>query len=83
MSFIHLDLSEDANAPLERFHFGGRMGRHALVIELTALRAVGVQHIALHLRRNRRPLGETIEEIAQFVLPVFHTNQPHIEAVSA
>ncbi|QNK71202.1 TIGR03571 family LLM class oxidoreductase [Variovorax sp. PAMC26660] len=74
MSFIHLDLADDANTPLERYRFGGRMGRHALVRELAALHASGVQHVGLHLRRNRRPLGETMEEIGQFVLPVFHAD---------
>ncbi|MDQ0016783.1 luciferase-type oxidoreductase [Variovorax boronicumulans] len=72
VSFIHLDLADDADAPLERHRFGGRMGRHALIAELAALHAAGVQHVGLHLRRNRRPVAETMEEIAQFVLPVFH-----------
>ena len=72
VSFIHLDLADDADAPLERYRFGGRMGRNALVAELAALHAAGVQHVGLHLRRNRRPIAETMEEIAQFVLPVFH-----------
>jgi len=72
VSFIHLDLADDADAPLERYRFGGRMGRNALIAELAALHAAGVQHVGLHLRRNRRPIAETMEEIAQFVLPVFH-----------
>jgi luciferase-type oxidoreductase len=79
VSFIHLDLADDADAPLERYRFGGRMGRHALVRELAALHAAGVQHVGLHLRRNRRPLDETMEEIAAFVLPVFHAGM-HLHA---
>jgi luciferase-type oxidoreductase len=75
ISFIHLDLADDANAPLARYRFGGRMGRHALVRELAALHAAGVQHVALHLRRNRRPVDETMEEIGAFVLPVFHATE--------
>ncbi|MDM0010247.1 TIGR03571 family LLM class oxidoreductase [Variovorax sp. J22G73] len=75
ISFIHLDLADDANAPLERYRFGGRMGRHALVHELAALHAAGVQHVALHMRRNQRPVDETMQEIGEFVLPVFHTAQ--------
>jgi hypothetical protein len=55
---------------LGRYRFVGRMKRHALVAELAALHAVGVQHVGPHLWRNRRPLAETMEEIAQFVLPV-------------
>lgn len=73
LSFIHLDLAEDADAPLQRYRFGGHMGRRALVAELEALRKAGVQHIGLHLRRNQRPLAETLEEIGQFVLPCFHS----------
>jgi luciferase-type oxidoreductase len=73
LSFFHLDLAEEADAPLQRFRFGGRTGRYALVSELEALRNAGVQHIGLHLRRNRRPLAETLEEIGQFVLPLFHS----------
>ena len=37
-----------------------------------ARRAAGVQHIGLQLRQNRRPLAETLQEIAHYVLPVFH-----------
>lgn len=83
MSFIHLDLSEDAHAPLERHRFGGRMGRHALVAELEALREVGVQHVGLHLRRNQRPLAETLEEVAAFVLPAFHSERPRMQVLPA
>ncbi|CAB3662044.1 TIGR03571 family LLM class oxidoreductase [Achromobacter pestifer] len=72
ISFIHLDLVEDANAPLHRFRFGARTGRHALIEELRALHASGVHHIGLHLRRNTRPLDETLREIAEEVLPHFH-----------
>lgn len=36
------------------------------------MRDAGVQHIGLHLRRNRRPLDETLAEIAAEVLPAFH-----------
>lgn len=71
-SFIHLDLAEDPDAPLRRFRFGAQAGRHALARELHALRAAGVQHIGLHLRRNQRPLADTLHEIAEHVLPQFH-----------
>ena len=36
----------------------------ALAEELAAMRDAGVQHIGLHFRRNRRPLDETMSEIA-------------------
>ncbi|KWI27076.1 hypothetical protein WM04_24350 [Burkholderia ubonensis] len=47
-------------------------GRIALIEALAAMRDAGVQHIGLHLRRNRRPLDETQAEIAAEVLPAFH-----------
>lgn len=83
VTFIHLDLTENADAPLERNRFGGRMGRDALVEELAALHRAGVQHVGLHLRRNRRPLVEAMEELAQFVLPVFHAVRRHDESLPA
>ena len=45
------------------------------------MRDAGVQHIGLHFRRNRRPLDETMAEIAAEVLPVFHAVEnarPHV-----
>ncbi len=73
VSFIHLDLVDDPQAPLRRFRFGAQAGREALAQELCDLRAAGVQHIGLHLRRNARPLAETLHEIAEYILPQFHT----------
>ena len=72
VSFIHLDLDADPAMPLQRFRFGARTGRDGLIKELEAMRDAGVQHIGLQLRQNRRPLGETMEEIARYVLPLFH-----------
>ncbi len=72
VSFIHLDLADDPDEPLQRHRFGARAGRSALVEELDAMRHAGVDHIALHFRRNRRPLDETFSEIATEVLPLFH-----------
>jgi luciferase-type oxidoreductase len=72
VSFIHLDLDDDPTLPLQRFRFGGRTGRDGLIAELHAMRAAGVRHIGLQLRQNRRPLAETLQEIGEYVLPVFH-----------
>ncbi|WP_261537903.1 LLM class oxidoreductase [Burkholderia multivorans] len=72
VSFIHLDLAEDPHEPLQRHRFGARAGRIALAEELAAMRDAGVQHVGLHFRRNRRPVGESMAEIAADVLPAFH-----------
>nr|WP_315248234.1 TIGR03571 family LLM class oxidoreductase [uncultured Duganella sp.] len=68
ISFIHLDLLEDPDAPLHRHRFGASVGRNGLIAELQAMRAAGVDHIGLHLRRNARPLAETMQEIAAYIL---------------
>lgn len=73
ISFIHLDLAEHRDALIQRHRFGMRVGRNGLIEELQAMRDVGVHHIGLHFRRNQRPLKETLQEIAEFVLPHFHT----------
>lgn len=72
ISFFHLDLAEDQDAPMRYHRFGGRVGSKGLALELAALHAAGVQHIGLHLRQNRRPVAEAMQEIAEFVLPQFH-----------
>ncbi len=69
VSFVHLDLLAQPDAPVQRHHFGLATGRHGLVGELEAMREAGVQHIGLHLRRCQRPVAEVLEEIGRFVLP--------------
>ncbi|MFK3681386.1 TIGR03571 family LLM class oxidoreductase [Pseudomonas sp. NPDC088890] len=72
VSFLHLDLDDNPHTPLQRHRFGAMVGRNGLIAELEAMREAGVAHIGLHLRRNRRPLDQTLEELAAFVLPHFH-----------
>jgi luciferase-type oxidoreductase len=67
ISFIHLDLLADPDAPLRRHRFGAQVGRNGLIAELQAMQDAGVDHIGLHLRRNQRPLTETLQEIAAYV----------------
>lgn len=74
-TFIHLDLAERPDEPMQRWRFGFRGGREALAAELRALRDAGVNHVGLHFRRNRRPLDETFHEIAEYVSPIFHARR--------
>lgn len=76
VSFFHLDLDADPRAPMRRFRFGGHCGYLALVEELRTLRALGAQHIGLHLRRSERDLRAVIEDLATHVLPAFHDQPP-------
>jgi hypothetical protein len=73
-SVLHLDLAESPYEPVTRHRFGVRAGHVALIEELAAMRAAGVQHISLHFRRNHRPIKETLRELAMEVLPQFHPN---------
>ncbi|OIN07664.1 TIGR03571 family LLM class oxidoreductase [Oceanisphaera psychrotolerans] len=73
VSFIHLDLVEDPNAPIRRHHFGISTGVNGLIQELEAMKSAGVDHIGLHFRRNQRSLDDTFHDIGERVLPLFHS----------
>ncbi|MFG6137429.1 TIGR03571 family LLM class oxidoreductase [Halomonas sp. B23F22_10] len=79
VSFIHLDLLEQPDAPTTRHRFGISAGREGLIRELEAMQAAGVNHIGLHFRRNQRPLEETLDEIGREVLPRFQDHTPVID----
>lgn len=66
---FHLDLADDPDTPLEPFRFGGRVGRNAFVDHLEQLHGTGVDHLAVLLRRSRRPVDDVIDELAGDVLP--------------
>lgn len=64
------ELLEDSNAPLE----GGRVlraGRNALITLWKDHERRGVSHVVLNMKPARRPAGEMLEELAEFVLPEF------------
>ncbi len=73
ISFIHLDLVDNPDAPIRRHRFGVSTGVKGLIQELESMKAAGVDHIGLHFRRNQRPLDETFSQIGESVLPLFHT----------
>ncbi|WP_339718986.1 TIGR03571 family LLM class oxidoreductase [uncultured Paraglaciecola sp.] len=72
VSFIHLDLVTDNDAPLERHRFGVKTGVNGLIKELQNMQKAGVDHIGLHFRKNERNLEDSMLDIANSVLPVFH-----------
>ncbi|RTE65432.1 LLM class flavin-dependent oxidoreductase [Amphritea opalescens] len=72
VSFIHLDLVSDVNAPIERQRFGIKTGVNGLIKELESMKAAGVDHIGLHFRKNDRPIEYSMTDIANNVLPIFH-----------
>ena len=74
MSAVPLARLADAPSPAEPLRLGARVGRNGLIAHLNALAGVGVDHLAINLRRSGRPPGEIIEELASDVLPALATN---------
>ena len=72
VSFIHLNLLEDDEAPIKRHRFGVETGVNGLIKELNAMKEAGVDHIGLHFRRNTQPVEVAMQRIAGNVLPYFH-----------
>lgn len=72
VSFIHLNLVEDDEAPIKRHRFGVETGVNGLIKELKAMKSAGVNHIGLHFRRNTLPVEDAMQRIAEHVLPHFH-----------
>ncbi|MEM7256795.1 MAG: hypothetical protein AAF404_05350, partial [Pseudomonadota bacterium] len=69
---LYVDLAEQPDASPSPIHLGYRLGRNRLTEHLSALRSIGVNHVAINLRFSSRPVAEVIDEIAQYVLPEFH-----------
>lgn len=68
------DLDEDPDLPLQRGFNGIRTGRNALINLWEQQQEQGVSHVALNLKPARRPVAEILQEMAEFVLPLFPGN---------
>ncbi|MBB2169715.1 TIGR03571 family LLM class oxidoreductase [Gluconacetobacter aggeris] len=79
VSAFHLDLSDRPDEAPTPFRFGGRMGRNVFLAHLAALERIGVDHLAVLLRRSRRPVAEVVDELAREVLPALRTRQSAME----
>jgi len=73
MEPFYIDLTEDAGTPPTPIHLGMRLGANALRDYLQSRKEIGVNHIALNLRFNRAPIEETLERLADEVLPEFNS----------
>lgn len=74
MQPLYIDLTEKADFAPQPIHLGLRLGVEYLIEYLNHLKSVGVNHIAFNLRFNNRNIEETLEQIAKYVLPQFHSN---------
>ncbi|WP_232495737.1 LLM class oxidoreductase [Novosphingobium kaempferiae] len=72
---FHLDLAEDPDEEARPIRFGARLGRNALIEHLAALARAGVHHVAINVRQSRRGVSEVLDELAQYVLPIFESER--------
>ena len=71
MQPLYIDLSDDAEAPLQPIHLGFRLGTRSLRTYLKSLEEIGINHVALNLRFNRADIETTLKRLADDILPEF------------
>ncbi len=69
---LYVDLADDPETPPQPIHLGFRAGATYVRHYLTALRDIGVNHVALNLRLNRADTETTMRKLADEILPNFH-----------
>lgn len=68
---LYIDLDEDFNSTPQPIHLGYKLNCEQLLELLKALEAVGVNHVALNLRFNRKDIKKTLELIGKKIIPSF------------
>lgn len=72
MQPLYIDLQDNDDFKPQPIHLGYKIGVNYLVDYLNKLKDIGVNHLALNLRFNTMPVTDTLERIANDVLPNFH-----------
>ncbi|MEM1430118.1 MAG: LLM class oxidoreductase [Pseudomonadota bacterium] len=73
MQSLYIDLQADRQAPAQPIHLGFRSGIDALTRHLRDLQMSGINHVALNLRFNGAPIEDTMNRLADALLPEFGT----------
>lgn len=68
---FYVDLAENPNEHASRIHLGYRVGRNGLISMFQILKNAGCNHIVMNLKYGKRPAGEVLEELGEFVVPRF------------
>ncbi|MEM9148561.1 MAG: LLM class oxidoreductase [Pseudomonadota bacterium] len=68
---LYVDVLADPDAPPQPIHLGFQSGVTFLRAYLAELQALGINHVALNLRFNRADIDETLERLAETLLPDF------------
>lgn len=69
---LYIDLQPDPDAPPRPIHLGFSSGVNALIEYLKAIELIGINHVALNLRFNQQDIDETLQRLAETLLPEFH-----------
>ena len=75
MQPLYVDLHKNDDFRPQPIHLGFRAGANYLLEYFQQLRDVGVNHVAINLRFNGAAIEETLERLADKILPYFHTAQ--------
>lgn len=70
---LYIGLQADPNAPLQAIHLGFSSGVNGLRDYLQELERIGINHVALNLRFNEAPIDETLQHLADSILPDFRS----------
>ena len=68
---LYIDLAKDPQAPPQPIHLGFQSGANHLRAYLRSLEEIGVNHVALNLRFNQTDTEETMQRLADDILPDF------------
>ncbi len=74
MQPLYVDLHPDKDYAPQHIHLGFRLGANHLVEYFHQLKKLGVNHVGINLRFSQRKIEEVLEQLAEHVLPHFHTN---------
>ncbi|GAA4278707.1 LLM class oxidoreductase [Aquimarina mytili] len=72
MQPLYIDLQANDDFKPQPIHLGFRTGANYLIEYFQNLKTIGVNHVALNLRFNSSKIEETLEKLAEEVLPHFH-----------
>ncbi|MEL7022309.1 MAG: LLM class oxidoreductase [Pseudomonadota bacterium] len=75
MEPLYIDLVEDAGATPTPIHLGLRLGVDGLRDYLESRQAIGVNHVALNLRFNQQDIEQTLDTLANEILPHFNNRK--------
>ena len=77
MQSLYVDLVPEEDVAPEPIHLGFRSGIGFLKSYLNSLQRLGINHVALNLRFNQADVEDTMQRLADHLLPDFQTGETH------